>query len=188
MSSIQWQTGEGYALDSAQTANRPILVDYYNPKSMGCQQMEAVTYPADDVVHYVNNYLIPLRINVNGDLLHENFHHLWTPTIAVLDSVGNEVQRTIGFLDPDDFIATMHLGIAKVRMDAKQYDTAMIPLKSLLEIFPKSYAVPEAIYFMGVILYKQRNDPSKLKDAYERLLTDYPDSRWTKRASPYRLI
>lgn len=188
MSSIQWQTGEGYALDSAQTANRPILVDYYNPQSIGCQQMEAVTYTADDVVRYVNNYLIPLRINIDKDLLHEKFHHIWTPTVAVLDFVGNEVQRTIGFLGPDDFITAMHLGIAKVRMDAKQYDTAMIPLKSLLETFPKSHAVPEAIYFMGVILYKQRNDPAKLKDAYERLLTDYPDSRWTKRAAPYRLI
>jgi TolA-binding protein len=73
-------------------------------------------------------------------------------------------------------------------MDAKQYDTAMIPLKNLLEVFPKSYAVPEAIYFMGVILYKQRNAPAKLKEAYERLLTDYPDSKWTKRASPYRLL
>jgi tetratricopeptide (TPR) repeat protein len=188
MSSIEWQTREGYALDSAQTARRPILVDYYNSKSIGCQQMEAVTYPADDVVRYVNNYLIPLRINVNEDLLHEDFHHIWTPTLAVLDFNGNEVQRTIGFLEPDDFIATMHLGIAKVRMDAKQYDTAMIPLKNLLEVFPKSYAVPEAIYFMGVILYKQRNTPAKLKEAYERLLTDYPDSQWTKRASPYRLL
>ncbi len=150
--------------------------------------MDAVTYPTDNVVHFVNNYLIPLRINVSEELRYENFLHFWTPTLIVLDQNGNELQRTIGFLDPDEFLASMHLGLAKARLVTGNFDTAIIPLKSLLETFPKSCAVPEAIYYSGVTLYKQSNDPGKLKEAYEKLLSNYPDSQWTKRASPYDLI
>ena len=28
---IEWQTNTGYALDSAQTTSKPVLLDFYNP-------------------------------------------------------------------------------------------------------------------------------------------------------------
>jgi len=150
--------------------------------------MDAVTYPAKDFVKFVNNYLIPLRMDVSDDLALEDYHHFWTPSIAILAIKGNEVQRTVGFLGVDEFIPSMLLGLGKVRLDAGDYNAAMIPLKSLQETYSKSHAVPEAIYFSGVVLYKNTNDPGKLKQAYEKLLKDYPNSAWTKRAQPYRLL
>ncbi len=188
MSAIEWHTRAGYAIDTAQIEKKPILLDFHDPGCIGCQQMDAITFPMNDVVHYVNNHMIPLRINVSDETLLEDYHHIWTPTVAVLDLSGKEVQRTIGFLGPDEFIATMDMGIAKVRMNDGKYDTAMIPLKSLIETLPKSDLVPEAIYFCGVTHYKQSHDPGRLKEAYEKLLHEYPDSPWTKRASPYRLL
>lgn len=32
MSAIEWITREGYALDSAQTTNKPLLLDMFNPE------------------------------------------------------------------------------------------------------------------------------------------------------------
>lgn len=32
ISSIDWQTSVGYSIDSAQLANKPILLDFYNPE------------------------------------------------------------------------------------------------------------------------------------------------------------
>lgn len=32
ISSIDWQTNVGYSIDSAQLTNKPILLDFYNPK------------------------------------------------------------------------------------------------------------------------------------------------------------
>lgn len=150
--------------------------------------MGAVTYPTKDVVNLINNYLVPLRINVIDDPIHDDYHRIWTPTFLILDFNGKEIQRTIGFLEPDEFIPMIQLGIAKVRLDAEEYDTAMIPLKNIIETYPKSEAAPEALYFRGVTLYKQEQNPGKLKEAYEKLLSDYPDSAWTKRAQPYRLL
>ncbi len=59
---------------------------------------------------------------------------------------------------------------------------------NLMETLPESNAVSEAIYFRGVTLYKEINDPGKLKEAYEKLLSDYPDSAWTERTYPYSLL
>jgi TolA-binding protein len=80
------------------------------------------------------------------------------------------------------------LGIAKVRLSFEDFAAANLSLKGLIERFPKSDVIPEAIYYRGVNFYKKTNDLTELKKAYETLLTDYPDSSWAKRAAPYRLI
>lgn len=150
--------------------------------------MDAVTYPKSDVAHFIGNHLVPLRVNVTNDQIPPKFHFIWTPTVAIFTPKGNEVQRTIGFLGPEEFIAKMLLGIAKVRLGTEEYDTALIPLKSLMETLPGSKSVPEAIYFSGVAAYKNSRDPGKLKEAYEILLRKYPHNIWTERAYPYDLI
>ena len=150
--------------------------------------MDAVTYPKKEVINFINNYLITLRIDVSEGAIHDKYQYIWTPTLAVLDLNGNEVQRTIGFFDADELTASMHLGLAKVHMDAGEHDTADIHLRRLLEDYPESTMIPETIYFRGVNFYKWKDNPGHLKEAYEKLNETYPDSTWSKRAYPYRLI
>ncbi len=126
--------------------------------------------------------------------MRETHHTFWTPTTAIFGIKGmnvqgvHEVQREIGFFEPDEFIATLHLGVAKVRLDQEEFDTALVHLNLLLEKFPTSERVPEALYFKGVTLYKQSNDPSYLKQAHVQLSSEYSASTWTRRSHPYRLI
>lgn len=150
--------------------------------------MDTVTYPTKEVVEFINHYLIPLRVQINDQSIHEKYHTIWTPTIAVLDLTGYEVQKMIGFFAPDDLIATMHLGIAKVHMAAGEYDTAEVHFNSITTDFPGCTMIPEALFFQGVNLYKWKNDPGQLKTLYEKLLDTFPDNHWTQRAYPYRLI
>jgi hypothetical protein len=188
MSVIEWQSNLGYAEDSARSERKPILLDLFNPRSISCQQMDAITYPAEEVVEFVTGHLVPLRIVVDDKSFHEDYHVLWTPTLLILDYNGNEIQRTVGFYEPGEFIAMLLLGMAKVRLSHGECDGAQVSLNRLLEHYPGSDAVPEALYFRGVNLYKMKNNPLELKTAYEKLLADYPDSSWAKRAAPYRLI
>lgn len=150
--------------------------------------MDAVTYPTEEVSNFITKHITPLRINVSDEAAFAKYHIFWTPCLVMLDTDGNELQRTIGFMGVEEFIPRMLLGLAKVRLYKEEYDMAMIPLKSLQETYFESKAVPEAIFFGGVTLYKQTDDPGKLKQAYEKLLHDYPDSTWTKRAYPYSLL
>ena len=188
MSSIEWLTALGYAEDSAISTRRPILLFFFNPECIGCQQMDAVTYSSQEVVDFINENLIPLRIEWEKRDSYEKYHAIWTPTFFVLDHHGYEVQRTVGFLEPNKFIALMHLGIAKVYMTSGEFGAANVHFQRLIERFPESSAVPEAIYFRGVTQYKQHDDPAQLKLAYEELQKTYPKNTWAKRAAPYRLI
>lgn len=150
--------------------------------------MDAVTYPAEEVVQFVVENVVPLRFAAHESSISEDYHAIWTPTILILDFDGNEIQRSVGFLAPGEFIAMLLLGMAKVRFSHEEFDGAQVCFQRLLEHYPESDAVPEAIYFQGVNLFKMKHNPVELKTAYERLVAEYPASTWTKRAVPYRLL
>lgn len=185
MSSLEWQTALGYAEDSAEASRKAILLYFYDPECIGCRQMDSVTYSSDEVIQFVNNYMIPVRIDYDKRSAYMQYNVFWTPTLFVLDYQGNEVQQTTGFLEPDKFLALMYLGLAKVHLAYGDFDAANVHFKRLFEKYPTSSAVPEALYFSGVNQFKQKNDPKQLKQAYVDLQNRYPDSSWTKRAVPY---
>ncbi len=150
--------------------------------------MDAVTYPEKKVVDFIDTYLIPLRLTLGQESLQDKYQTFWTPTTVILDRDGNELQREIGFFEPQELIAVLHLGLAKVHLDAGEHDTAEVHLKKLLEDFADTTSVAEAVFFRGVNGYKSEDDPGKLKEAYEILQEKHAGSRWAKRAAPYRLI
>ncbi len=186
MSSIEWQTSLGYVEDSATAMRKPILFYYYDKECIGCQELEENTFANGKVASFIMESLLPLRMDLEKKAFYEKYNAIWTPTLLLLDYSGSEIQRTIGFLDADEFIATMHLGIAKVHFSAEEFDAANVHLKRLLGQYNTSSATPEAIYFQGINLYKQKDDPSQLKRAYEQLVKEYPESSWAKRAEPYQ--
>ncbi|MGD9032439.1 MAG: hypothetical protein PVJ69_12515 [Desulfobacteraceae bacterium] len=150
--------------------------------------MDAVSYPDSGVTSFINDHMIPLRIPFDAEPHAKDFNVKWTPTIVTLDSNGKEHHRTVGFLAPEDLIASLLLGMGKVHFDADKFDDALANLDKVTADYSKSNSAPEAIFFRGVSGYKSSQDPKKLKEAYERLEAEYPDSEWTQRAYPYRLI
>lgn len=150
--------------------------------------MGAVTYPNESVVEFILENFIPLQVKSDAQPLATDFNVKWTPTLVTLDADGKEHHRTVGFLPPEELVPSLLLGIAKCHFDRDRYDEALRALNRLLEKYPKSDAVPEAIFLRGVSLYKSTHNPKPLREAYEKLQAEYPSSEWTKRAYPYRLI
>jgi tetratricopeptide (TPR) repeat protein len=150
--------------------------------------MDAVTYPEKGVIEFVEKHLVPLRVSHDSKPLATDFNVKWTPTHVVCDSGGKEHHRAVGFMEPEEFIPFLLLGIARVHFDQEYYQEATTYLEKLLAGFPRSEAAPEPIYLRGVALYKSTGDPKPLKKIYEQLQSDYPASVWLKRAYPYRLL
>ena len=150
--------------------------------------MDAVTYPNDGVVGFIQKHMIPLRVAFDDKPLSIDFSIKWTPTLLTLDSDGKEHQRTVGFLPPEELIPSLMLGIAKSDFNRERFSEALLILDNLLADHPKSNSAPEAIYLRGVCRYKSTHDPKPLKGAYEQLQANYPSSEWTTRAYPYRLL
>jgi tetratricopeptide (TPR) repeat protein len=150
--------------------------------------MGAVTYPDANVIEFINNSMIPIRLLSDTQPYAKDFNIKWTPSIITLDESGKEHHRVVGFLPPEEFIPAMMLGIAKVSFDLDRFDKALVELEKIIAEHPKSKATPEAIYLRGVSGYKSTKDPKPLKEAYEKLHAEYPESEWAARALPYRLI
>ena len=150
--------------------------------------MGAVTYPDTKVIGFISENMIPLQVLFDAQPLSTDFNIKWTPTLITLDSEGKEHHRTVGFLSPDELIPSLLLGIGKSYFETDRFEEAIESLERLLREHPNSDAAPEAIYLRGVCRYKSTNDPKPLKEAYEQLKAEYPASKWTKRAYPYRLL
>jgi thioredoxin-related protein len=150
--------------------------------------MGAVTYPTEAVAKFVDYNFIPVQVQVTNTALMQKYGVSWTPTILVLDADGKEHYRTVGFLSPEEFIATFQVGKGRYYLDLEQYSDALGMFDEVIGQSPTANAVPEAIFFKGVASYKSTHNPKPLREAYDILTAKYPQSEWTKRAEPYKLI
>ncbi len=150
--------------------------------------MDAVTYPDEKVIEFIENNLIPLRIPFDSQPLANQFNLKWTPTLIIIDSEGKEHERIVGFLPPEEIIPFLLLGIAKSYFDHGEFNKALELIEKIITQFPASSVVPETIFLKGVCGYKSSHNQKHLKEAYEQLQAKYPSSEWAKKAFPYRLL
>ena len=132
--------------------------------------------------------MVPIQIPFDKEPHATNFGIKWTPTIITLDSDGAEHHRTVGFLAPEELIPSLLLGMGKVYFNTDKFEEAISCFEEITKDYMKSDSAPEAIYLRGICLYKKDQNPAPLKKAYEKLHEEFPESEWTKRASPYRLL
>jgi hypothetical protein len=150
--------------------------------------MDTVTYPESKVVRFIEENFIPLRIPSDSKPHPEKFNVKWTPTLVTLSPSGQEHHRTVGFLGVEELISSLLLGLGKYHFENDRFDEALASLAQLLDGYGTSGSAPEAMFLAGVCGYKRSHDPKPLKAAYEKLTAAFPDSEWTKRAYPYRLL
>jgi hypothetical protein len=185
---IAWESDIGKALTKGKTEQKCILLEFFNPECIGCKQMDEVTFADTSVINFMESRLIALRVPIDTHSMVQDFRVFWTPTLITLDYYGREHQRTLGYLPPDEMVASLLLGIGKAALGQGQFNEAGIQFNTLLNGLPGSAAAPEAVYLRGVARYQSSHAVSALQDAYRQLLAEYPGSEWTGRAKPYTLL
>ena len=185
---IKWEMMLDTAMSRARSEDKPVLAEFFDPNCVGCQQMEKVTFPDPDVMKFVSENMIPLRIRFDDKPMATIFNIHWTPTFLMLDCDEMEHHRIVGFLPPEEFIPAIMLGMDKMYFDTDRFDMAIENLNKLLSDYPRSNSAPEAVYLRGVTQFKTTHDPKLLKDTYETLKHDYPTSEWASHSEPYRLL
>ena len=150
--------------------------------------MDAVSYPNPKVVDFFEKHLIAVKVLINSQPLPKKFRVQWTPTLVLLDEEGEEHNRTVGFLRPEELLPSLMLGIGKSHFDHDDYAGAENTFQRLLAEYPKSDSSAEAAYYLGVSRYKRTHEPEELKKTIQHLQRDFPQSEWAKRASVYQML
>lgn len=145
--------------------------------------MGAVTYPNADVERYIKQHLIPVKFNaVENPEVIDQFNSAWTPTIIAQDADGREYRRSLGYLDPARFLGEMALARLMESIHRRDYKTAQERSGEALELTKGDPTrAPEALYFASVAAYRGAHDVEKLREGWNRLLDQFPDSDWAKK-------
>lgn len=150
--------------------------------------MDAVSYPNPKVVEFFEKNLIGVKVLISSQPLPKKFRVQWTPTLVLLDAEGEEHNRTVGFLPPEELLPSLMLGIGKSHFDHDEFTQAENTFQKLLAEYPKSDSSAEAAYYLGVSRYKRTHNAEELKKTIQHLQRDFPQSEWVKRASVYQML
>jgi hypothetical protein len=91
---------------------------------------------------------------------------------------GRSAHEHVGFLPPDEFLAELELGVAKVSLKRREYGTAAEWLTRIRDQRPTSHVAAEAAYWAAVAVYNESGQKDGLLKNWRTLRLRYPDSVW----------
>ncbi len=184
MGAINWMNDIDKAKKEAKERGKHLFFFFHHPQCDGCKKTINDTFVNREVIGLLNEEFIPLAylVTESPDIA-GRYKIDWTPTFIIADADGNELERWVGYLPPEDFMAQIELceGLASFRMD--KYHDAEMSFEKVITKKPDAEVAPEARYFLGVAHYKESGDASYLKEACAAMKSLYPGDNWTKRAS-----
>ncbi len=103
---VTWETAMPAALKRARTEGKPVLVNFYADWCVWCKRLESTTLRDAKVASVLQNKVVPLSLNVEGDgkELSNEYQVDGLPTVIVLDAGGREIGRIHGYMPPDSFL------------------------------------------------------------------------------------
>jgi len=164
--------------------SRYLLLFFHKPEELGSVKMIEEGFHNEDVIKVVERETAPVMIDVDASKdLAEKYCVEWAPTIVIADEKGEELERWVGYLPPEDFIQELMLATGLADFHLGRLNDAIGEFEQLIEKYPKSEFVPEAEYFLGVSKFKKDGDMTALADICTTLTDKYPDSVWAKKGS-----
>lgn len=185
MAQMEWVIDADEGIDQAKETGKLALLTFSAaPDCEGCTQLEDKVYGQEDVMRFVNECFVPIKIDIKEHP--ESFARFnidWTPTVIISDHEGKERHRVVGFLPTEDFLAQLQLGIAKVAFSTEKYEESRKGFAAVGRLHSETSAAPEGIYWAGVSAYRASGKTESLTQCAEELKQKYPDSDWAKKAS-----
>lgn len=86
-----------------------IVIDFYADWCIPCKELDALTFSDKRVINELKNY-ITLKVDMTqtlsekNDIIRKKFNIVGMPTVLIIDSNGNEVERLTGFVNSDEFL------------------------------------------------------------------------------------
>jgi hypothetical protein len=179
---IAWLHDWDQAFAESQQQNKPVLIAVKKKEDcIGCEQLDAYTYPDPAVHAAITERFIPLRL-YHTDAKVRDLRLLWLPTNFIYDKRGHEHYRSINALKPADFLDVLDIGEALVRMRWAEYGEAVARLEDATARSTNGPMRAEALYYLGIARYFRGHHDHDVRDeTWAELMREFPDSIWTQR-------
>jgi hypothetical protein len=153
---------------------------------VACARLEAESYEDQKTAGFIHQNFLPVKAHIKEHpAWFHRFEAVWTPTVLLLDSEGQERVRLEGYLTNEDFLAALESGLGRIAFVHKRYGDVEHWYGDVLTRFGRSHSAPEAMYWRAVARYKASNDHTALGKAAEELRNRYPSSVWASKAIPW---
>jgi len=144
--------------------------------------MDAVSYSRPDVIQILNEKVMPVLITPESRHLFRGYAVDATPAQLMIGDNGFIRQRSSGFLNGQELMAFLLLGIGKCYFDYERIDDALKMVERLIADYGESRLIPEALFHRGFFLYKKTSDHRYLREAHQALECRFPENDWTRSA------
>jgi TolA-binding protein len=146
--------------------------------------LENNTYPERTVADYVSRNFVPVQLNQRDSLeLFDKNGVIWTPTVSVLNAKGEELDRWVGYLPPEEFLPRAKFARARAAMLAGDFGEAIETFGDIIALHGRSFIAAEALYWLGVAKWKASRSFDELSGEWKKLFELYPRSEAALKAS-----
>lgn len=105
-SSLKWGTDLNQATQVAKDTNKKIFVYFSSDWCAYCTEMDEVTFQNPQVIEKLTQNYVLLKVNVDENAeLSQKYQAYSLPTIIILDSNSNEINRIIGYQSPQQLLS-----------------------------------------------------------------------------------
>ncbi len=110
--SPDWLTYSDQAYEASLQSNKKIMLDFYADWCIPCKEYDKLTFTDQRIIDLskeFDNYKLDLTKTMSEETerIRNKFEIVGMPTIILIDSQGNEVERITGFLNAKNFLDVM---------------------------------------------------------------------------------
>ncbi len=86
-------------------AEQAVLVDFYTEWCTWCKKLNSDVFTDSAVIDYFVNSVVLVKIDAEKDSATAKAYHVsGYPTLVLVDKAGNEIDRIVGYLPPEEFV------------------------------------------------------------------------------------
>lgn len=108
---VKWQKYDAQQIAAAQTAGKPVVIDFYADWCLPCKELDQKTFTDDKVIAELDRFVrvkadLTMANDAKNVALAKRYGIAGMPTIVFIDSNGTEAgaTRLVGFEPPDKFL------------------------------------------------------------------------------------
>ncbi|NJD23231.1 MAG: DUF255 domain-containing protein [Melioribacter sp.] len=110
--SLNWQKFDQKLFAEAKSKNEKIIIDFSAEWCVPCRELDAQTFSNEKVIEAGKDFKTFKADMTKSDSeetekLRQEFKVLGVPTVLIIDSKGNEVERITGFVNAEEFLKSM---------------------------------------------------------------------------------